>query len=220
MKDVHYLEDNFKSFANLINRFHSIDVASRIEVAKQDVLRQMSDTVEEMTELTAGIDNDVNTSLDATKEFIKTTNSTIGEFRSIYAEEEVFVKEFTKSIKSAYDSLFDAKNELTNSISNFSLFTNQFFDLFQSTAEELENLKILIDDIDSIIEKLSEIKKQTADKMEPLLASRGLSEWHIENEKLKSIINRFTIFTHKKTAGDIGGFEVEEGTESGEITFF
>ena len=40
------------------------------------------------------------------------------------------------------------------------------------------------------------------------------------HEKLKTIINGFTIYTHKKVAGDLGGFEVEGGTEEGEVTFF
>ena len=34
------------------------------------------------------------------------------------------------------------------------------------------------------------------------------------------MVERFTIFTHKKTAGTIGRFAVEEGGEAGEVTLF
>jgi hypothetical protein len=34
------------------------------------------------------------------------------------------------------------------------------------------------------------------------------------------MVERFTIFTHKKAAGEIGRFDVETGVEAGEITLF
>jgi hypothetical protein len=47
-----------------------------------------------------------------------------------------------------------------------------------------------------------------------------IEEASIRSERLRAMIDRFTIFTHKKTAGEIGRFDVEEGAESGEITLF
>jgi hypothetical protein len=37
---------------------------------------------------------------------------------------------------------------------------------------------------------------------------------------MRRMVEQFTIFTHKKAAGDIGRFAVEEGREAGEVTIF
>ena len=86
-KEVEELESQFKTFTTLVNRFHSIDVASRIEVAKQEVLRQMGTSAEQMTTLTRTIESDVNRSLEATQEFIKSTSVIIERHHAHFQEE-------------------------------------------------------------------------------------------------------------------------------------
>ncbi len=220
MKEVAKLEEDFKSFSIVINRFHSIDIASRIEVVKQAVLQKMSGTVDEMTALTDRIEKDVAESLDSIKAFIKTISSTVSEFRKVFQEEETFVSQFEKSIRSMYDQLFQEKNTLTDTISGFSLFTGSFLTLFDSTSQDLGRLEILVSDVQDIRGKLDEIKQMTRKEMEPLMKEKGVDSWEIGNQKLQSIIARFTIFTHKKKAGQIAGFEVEAGAESGTVTLF
>ena len=48
----------------------------------------------------------------------------------------------------------------------------------------------------------------------------GVSMNSIRSQRLREMIERFTIFTHKKTAGAIGRFDVEDGVKAGEITLF
>ena len=42
----------------------------------------------------------------------------------------------------------------------------------------------------------------------------------VDSERLRRMVERFTIFTHKKVAGSIGRFAVEEGGQAGEVTIF
>ncbi len=220
LKEVRFLEEDFRSFTSLITRFHNIDVASRIEVAKQEVLQQMAGTVEEMTALTRRIEKDVNTSLDSTKEFISSTSKTITEYQEVFVAEESFVESFQKEIQDRYQALFAAKGELTDTVAGFSLFTERFLDLFRSTTVDLERLEQLLEDIQTIKGRLGELQQQAASEMEDILEKEGLETWEIESKRLQELIERFTIFTHKQTAGELAGFEVEQGTESGEITLF
>jgi len=220
MNEVFRLEDDFKSFSVVINRFHSIDIASRIEVVKQNVLQRMSGTVEEMTALIARIENDVNESLNSIKVFIKTISTTVNEFQNVYKEEELFVADFEKNIHGRYEQLFEKKNTVTDTISGFSLFTGNFMSMFDTTSGDLARLEELIADVGTVRASLNEVKRITESEMKSLLDQRGLRSWEIGSEKLQQIIRRFTIFTHKKTAGDLAGFEVETGVESGSVTLF
>ena len=53
-----------------------------------------------------------------------------------------------------------------------------------------------------------------------ILEQKKIDEWTIKNSKFKDLIAKFTITAHKEAAGEIGGFEIEHGAASGEITFF
>ena len=42
----------------------------------------------------------------------------------------------------------------------------------------------------------------------------------LKDDRLKELIQHFTITAHKEEAASLGSFGVEDGIESGEITFF
>ena len=50
--------------------------------------------------------------------------------------------------------------------------------------------------------------------------SKGFGARDVDSERLRRMVERFTIFTHKKAAGAIGRFAVEEGGKAGEVTLF
>jgi hypothetical protein len=218
--EVSKLERTFKIFETIVSRFHSVDIASRIEVAKQEILRKMTDTVEEMTALTARIENDVKDSLKATKEFINTISASVNDYAGVFQKEEEMVRNFESSIRESYEILFQSRETVNDSIAGFSLFTGKFVSRFTESRKQLDMLSLLLEDIEMLKGKLREIKHLSELEMETILARLGKKEWSIENKKLQEIIKRFTIFTHKRTAGDLGGFAVESGVESGDITLF
>jgi chromosome segregation ATPase len=220
LADVEQVENDFRSFATLITRFRSIDIASRIEVAKQEVLQQMSGTVETMNELTHKIERDVNVSLDSTKSFISETSEVLGRYQKTFSDEEELVAGFEKRMKQLSAELTEAKNTLAARIEGLSLFNDRFINLFREMKEQLDSLERLLDQVDTVNNQLRDVQESARERMRPLLEARGLSEWRIKSDRLKSMIERFTIFTHKKTAGDLAGFEVEHGAPSGEITMF
>jgi hypothetical protein len=218
--EVSKLERTFKTFETIVSRFHSVDIASRIEVAKQEILRKMTDTVEEMTALTLRIEDDVKDSLKATKEFISTISGSVNDYSGVFQKEEEMVRNFENSIRESYDILFRSREAVNDSIAGFSLFTGKFVSRFSESRKQLDALSLLLEDIEMLKGKLGEIKHRSELEMAPVLARLGRKDWNIENKKLQEIIKRFTIFTHKRTAGDLGGFAVESGVESGDITMF
>ena len=218
--EVSQIEADFRSFSTLITRFRSIDIASRIEVAKQEVLQQMSGTVETMNALTHKIEKDVNVSIDSTKNFISETSDVISRYQSVFTDEEKLVLEFETRMKRLSGELSEAKQTLGARIEGMSLFSERFVNLFREMKEQLDELEKLLTQIDTINAQLREVQAAARTRMQPLLEARGLTEWRIKSDRLKSMIERFTIFTHKKSAGEIAGFDVEDGTASGEITMF
>ncbi len=220
MRQVEQLERAFESFGTIITRFHSIDIASRIEVAKQEVLRQMSGTVEQMTTLTHDIENDVNASLESTKTFIAEVSGAISGYQEVLSGEDSFGEKFRDSMRHHYHSLSETNQAVTSWIGDFALYTRKFFSLFSDTQSDLARLDDLAEEIRGVQRTLANVKSRAESQQKRLLNEMGKEEWKIGDERLKSMIERFTIFTHKKQAGELAGFDVEEGVEAGEITFF
>ena len=219
-KEVEELETRFRSFNTLVTRFHSIDIASRIEVAKQEVLRSMGTTSNQMNELTKQIEQDVDASLAATQEFIKSTSTVIGAHQQQFQEQRSFVQHFSESIRERYHALDAGRDEVSSVVNQFSLFTDGFLRVFSESKENGSKLALLSQALRELKTKLNQIQEQIDGRYHEELANRGLETWQIENDRLQAIIDRFTIFGHKAQAGRLAGLEVEEGVGAGEITLF
>lgn len=218
--NVAQLEDQFKQFDTLVTRFHNVDIASRIEVAKQETLRRMGTSSEQMTRLTAQIERDVDQSLSTTRAFIASTEAIIARYRAQYGHEAAFVSRFSRDLTAAHSALTEGRRRVTETVSGFSLFTGGFYQVFASNSENGRRLSQLADSIRGLKEGLAAMQAAIEERYRRTLETRGIAQWEISNDRLKEIIQRFTIFAHKKHAGDIAGFEVDDGVEAGDVTLF
>ncbi|MFW5994837.1 MAG: hypothetical protein ACOCRN_01910 [Spirochaetia bacterium] len=220
MKQVNRLNDDLRKFSVLVNRFRSVDIHSRIEVSKQEVLRQMSGTVDEMTELTVRIERHVNDSIADTTEFMKSASNVLNESRVVFEQESDYVKRFSRKINDSYHDLNEARSALVDAVGNYNAFTGRFLELFTEARGHHNDLEKLVQTIQQIKTQLRDVQQRAAREKQRLILESEYDSWSLESDRLKRIIERFTIFTHKAQAGEIGGFDIEQGAQSGEVTLF
>ena len=127
VENLRVLQESFKDFYEIIDRFYSIEVASKIEVAKEESLMDRQGTVEEMTRLTSKIESDVEAALATIKESLERTNKSIGGYSREIEGDFAVVENMRKEIQQAYKRLMFSKNTLEYSLSSFSVFTNHLF---------------------------------------------------------------------------------------------
>lgn len=218
-QDVRQLEGQFRSFGSIVTRFRSIDIASRIEVAKSEALRQSGASAEEMTALTRRIAADVDTALSTTHTFIDSTSSVIEAHEEHFIRESRLITDYRTDLEARYTVLTAAKEQVSTVIRGFSLFTDAFVSLFDRTEASAQRLTDLATEVRGLNGTLGELGRQIDAAYEAALARDGRESWEIESSRLRSIIDRFTIFTHKRAAGEEAGLEAV-GAEAGEITLF
>lgn len=218
--DVSGLDDQFRQFSTYVNRFKSIDIASRIEVAKQEVLRTMGSSSNEMNSLTRKIEHDVSSSLEATEEFIKTTSKVISDHQRDFHEQHAYAEQFGTTIRQHYSELESSRDQVVNVVQDFALFTDGFHRVFDETKANGGRLSRLSSSLRELTGTLQKLREAIEERYQRELSERGLESWTIGNDRLQEIIQRFTIFDHKQRAGSIAGFDVDEGVESGEVTLF
>ena len=100
------------------------------------------------------------------------------------------------------------------------MFTNHFFELLDLSEADIERLRELLLVLAEVEQSLKLAETQAREKKKRAMRDAGLTEWQIRSDNITKLINRFTIFTHKKAAGVMAGLEIEEGSQVGELTLF
>jgi hypothetical protein len=212
-EQVKGLSDSFKGFSALLARFQNIVVASRIEVAKAKALAGVATTVGGMVALTAKIEADLEEAVLTTKAFTALSSGAIAEYSLCYDAEGGKLVSILAAADDDMAKFFGAKAALRDSIDHFSLYTADFIGLIDQAGKALAKLRALTDSLKDVGGSLSDLRSG-------ILQGLGPDAQAVEPERIRRMVERFTIFTHKKAAGDIARFAVEEGREAGEVTLF
>jgi hypothetical protein len=207
------LDRSFKGLAVILGRFQNIVIASRIEVAKNRALAGVATTVGEMITLTERIEEDVGKAMDTTKDFKMLASDAIAgyAFEGEGASERLVAT--LARIERGLADLGRARESMHEAIRGFSLYTDGFVRLVSRAGEETGRLRGLVARLGSVGASLGGLR-------DSIRASLGPGGAEVEPERMRRMVERFTIFTHKKAAGDIARFAVEEGVDAGEVTLF
>lgn len=220
MSDVEALESDFRVFTSMVTRFRSIDIASRIEVAKQQVLQRMGSTVQQMNALTVKIERDVDQSLEVTRRFIDSITTAVQTFRSQHEQEQRFAERFAEDIRAQYQAIEAMDERIMRLISGFSLFTGRFMSLFQEAANDLGELRERCAALSTLQKGLRTLEQHIGDVVRTNYPELLGIVTEISDQRLRSIIDRFTIFDHKQRAGSAAGIDFGAGAEAGDVTLF
>jgi hypothetical protein len=207
------LEASFKGLAAIQSRFQNIVVASRIEVAKTKALAVVAGTVGGMIALTGRIEVDVDEAMGTTRDFTYLARQSISGYSADGGGEGERVASTLAKVEADLGRLSGLKESLRRAIGDFSLYTEDFIRLIARAGEELASLRRLAEDLRSVGGSLDSLKNSLPERL-------GEGSEGADSERLRQMVERFTIFTHKKAAGAIGSFAVEEGSEAGEILIF
>jgi hypothetical protein len=220
LEELKLLQESFETFVAFVDRFRTVDIAARIELAKQEVLRAKRDTMGSLTVLAGRISGDVKQALEIILSTIERIESTMGRFGMEVTKGSARVNSLVVDIRGVYARLTQAKDFMSHTMGEFSLYTGRFFTLIAELEGEVEELSGLSAQIEGIVGDMSRLKDQLIARKQEALVERGLKEWTIHDHKLKDMIAKFTILSHKKTAAELGGFSVEDGGNPGELTLF
>jgi hypothetical protein len=215
---VEILSKQYDKFDKMINRFKTVDIAARIEISKQSILRSIKDTVFAMSELIIRITRDVEQAKKVSLSFIEDTHNAILEYAKTYQEEIATFSIAQKELSKSFQQFFMYRENLEHQIRNFTLFSETFLKLLETQNKELDEIKQLVLLCKSVRDIFLEVKESI-----PV----GTVHIEIKNQHLQELIKKFTIYAHKQAAAEIGNFEVSSSEdhrdleiEASEVTFF
>ncbi|MCX7655209.1 MAG: methyl-accepting chemotaxis protein [Treponemataceae bacterium] len=214
----------FKKQDRLVERLKTVDMAARIEIAKYPILRSIKNTIISMSELIEIISCDLSEAHGSIDSFTQTTNKEITDFVQNFEGESKLLWSAKAQLENLYHELKCFSDTLIESVRHFSLFSPEFLAVTQNQKKDLKDLSLLE-------KKVQDLKHYLASNIVESDHTLGMKDsgemQELHSQRLREIIERFTIFAHKQVAHELAGpktplLNEEEvmTVEEGSITFF
>ena len=216
---VRKLDERFRAVNSILTRFKNIVTASRIETARNKALAIVSNTVQGMMDLTERLGLDIAEAGSVTRSFSKAMNAEMGDYLNDLSDRQELIRTEIGRMSQQFRQFEESRISLCDAESAFQPFSTGFVGAIQNAATETRRISALADELASMRDELSVYAEATGGSDQA-----GL-DLDIRNERLKSIVERFTIFTHRQEAVRIAhlGVDIDSGAdlvESGEVTLF
>lgn len=210
----------FDNLRPVMSRLHHVRILQQIEVAKNDAIKSVQDSVTDMDNLINSANKSLDTMQILLEGFINETGSLLNTFTASINSDNENMSNLKDKKAIFFDKLTAGKNELADIISHFTVFPEGFQSKCKNANEDIQNLQKMNTQISNFINDLKSAQDSLAQKKQNLLQQRNLTNWEIKNTEFNDLIKNFTITAHKEAAGKIAGMEVEKGSSSGEVTLF
>ena len=188
-------------------------ISQRIEVARNSVISSIQSTVDYMTKLIAQTDENVQKAQDILQDFITNNTKQTKKFSKDASMDRKFFSKINKEKLSFLTTLVEAVND-------FTVYSESFMSSYSTIENAIFNLEELSQKLETEQSSLRHVKSDAFKTKEKLMAENGITSWEIKNHSFIDFIKQFTVISDKIAVGNLTGVEVENGVESGEITFF
>lgn len=148
--DLRALDTDFSNFLETIDTFYSIDVILRIEIAKQEALKDKREIIGEMTDITSQIRDNLTLALRAVKEVSYSARTTVHYFSQKLDAEEKIVGDIQTRIKENYDKLSVSNDYFADSIRGLTVYSDGLvsqLDEYQTTIQHFHAVGFAIREI-------------------------------------------------------------------------
>lgn len=210
----------FETLRPVMSRLHHVRILQQIEVAKNDAIKSVQDSVTDMDNLINSANKSLDTMESLLENFITETGSLLSTFTTSIGRDNENMVELKNNKMKFFDEISAGRNQLASIISDFTVFPDGFQTKCTSADQNIQNLQKIGTQISDFISELKVSQENLIQKKKNLLKERNLSSWEIKNTNFVNLIKNFTITAHKEAAGKLAGMEIEKGAASGEVTFF
>lgn len=222
--EVKHLRIVFDTLRPIIARLQHVRITQQIEVAKNLAIVAVKDTVNYMSDLIIRSDSRVQATRKELEVFISDIEELTGNFTAGTGEDNQELERIKQEKTGFFNAMQSFEEELASSIGQLRVYPDSFRSLCSEIDGLLGDLKHIAGTISEVVTSLDRSRSVFQTERERALSAAGLSDWTIKNNRLKDLVERFTITAHKEAAGQIGGFDVEQNPldtiESGDVTLF
>jgi hypothetical protein len=222
--EVKDLKKLFETIRPVISRLQHVRITQQIETAKNAAIATVKDTVAHMSDLIMRSEDRVESTRRELETFIAGIGELIDSFSADAARDSRELDRIKREGMRFYQEMEGYQRELASSLAGLRVYPDSFTQLCLEVNAHIGRLSEARKTMALAASRFGSLATETRAERDRLIAERGLSGWDIKNDRLRSLVTKFTITAHKEAAGKIAGFDVEgtdiSGIESGDVTLF
>ena len=216
---VRKLDERFRAVNSILTRFKNIVTVSRIETARNKALAIVANTVQGMMDLTERLALDIAEAGTVTRSFSKAMSTEMGDYLNDLSGRQEVISTEIANLARQFRQFEESRLGLCDAESAFQPFSAGFIGAIQNAAAETRRITDLASELACMRDELSAHAEAAGGTDQD-----GLN-LDIRNERFRSIVERFTIFTHRQEAVRIAhlGVDIKSDAElvaSGDVTLF
>lgn len=219
-RDVSTMSKVFSGFMPIITMLNYVAIAQRIEVARNEAIASIKDTVEHMSNIISKTQDEVNTAQKKLKDYTDSVTDEIKVFLEKSIHDKLDFSAVDEQKHSYAEALLTAYEKLSSSVQSVSVYTPEFFKSYNRINELIEQLSSLSSKLKDATVSVNEMCEYNDSRCLEIKEQNNLGDVDLHNQEILDFIKHFTITEDKLEAGSVAGVEVSEGTEAGDITFF
>ena len=218
--DVIQMSGCFSGFLPIINNLQYVAIAQRIEVARNEAIRSIKDTVEHMSKLIQNTNESVETAQKKLADFTDSSNKQIQYFLDTTIHDKNTFNQVIAKKKTFSDELTAVYSQLENAISDFSVYTPEFYECYENISDTINRLKKLSERLAAEKEMIERYYEENVEKRDCLIKEFNIEDTSAIDSTMQEFLEHFTITEDRLEVGSISGLNTGDNVESGEITFF
>ena len=218
--DVIQMSGCFSGFLPIINNLQYVAIAQRIEVARNEAIRSIKDTVEHMSKLIQNTNESVETAQKKLADFTDSSNKQIQYFLDTTIHDKNTFNQVIAKKKTFSEELTGVYSQLENAISDFSVYTPEFYECYEKISDTINRLKKLSERLAAEKEMIERYYEENVEKRDCLIKEFNIEDTSAIDSTMQEFLEHFTITEDRLEVGSISGLNTGDNVESGEITFF
>ena len=218
--NIEGLQTGFSEIDKIADRFKKVEVLAKIEFTR--VSNQDDSFIKNIEE---AIENFINSSQENQALYFELKDKLIADYQEFVELAEANQSEIEASseiISDSEEKLLLTKKMVKDAIQGLHGSVGNLISEILNVNQQLDEVQKLEDKGDTVIQFLAELEEESMALKEKYLDKLGEEEWEENNQRLKSLEEKFTSYIERKTAQEeINDFEdIDTGSEGGELTLF
>lgn len=213
------LEKQFQKLKKSTN-FHFINIPVKIEVARSFGQSKDGELAEHVDGLAQYISTELKKSYKDVLESHEFLNQLVVSMHKDKQAVDVRLDSIAADIEDVLGKFNQVKEQVKIAFKGVCQHVGDLSVLVQASLADLDRVSNLADEtteLENELRGLVEVARQTKSS---LLAVIGDTDWQIHDDRLKGIVEKFTVLSHKKIAESLYDITVEEGNHEGELILF
>ncbi|MHB8841863.1 MAG: hypothetical protein ACYC56_08780 [Candidatus Aquicultor sp.] len=213
------LEKQFKQLKKHTN-FHQINIPIKIEVARSAGLSkdgELSQRVEGLAEYISTEMKESHKGIIADHQFLSSMVATMGDHKK---DIETNLESIAMDVDDLLSNFHRAKEQVKKTFASVCAEMSQLSELVSASVSGLDHINKLIEENRNLRHNLKKLAEMAAKAKMSVRQAANIADWQLHDDRLKGIVDKFTVLAHKRIAEGLYDIDIEDGNQEGDLILF